>query len=498
MLALVRFRHLNVLWLVRALIVALPLAALLWLLRTNLIIAETRTLVYEPGEKPTVIRPASGSLEATLTDTGPLAWRLAGDELVFSVQAPRPLDRIRAEVYLHNTNQPSILFGAKQPNGTFDDQSIVRFALLDTLEWPRLAEKQQSLWQRPLAADGTGPTQFPSVEAFLQGSYDSRRVGVFGFNPLQFYRDDTYVPAREPVTFRHTLRGAHELYVYAADEDLSLTFDKVDLNRSVGADTVTIEVWRDGERVYHETAGDDGIESDNRDAGAPQTVRVRVPKVPAGLYRVLLKTDNEVLLRNLTFGQHRFAFSSHIFFADGPVYGGVFSPIELQTHGSELVVETPHEEGVQTFTVDEKKHELAAVKKTVTVMNPAGTGSRVRLSRGDVYVASQGLISIAPALNFYPQGAQVLSLSEPFDFNQVDYVFAGYRPRPTNGGVVARDTFRPEKIHHDGNVFTFKLQAPGLYAGRFQLEVEKIRVFFDAEPYGWRRAFNTVQKFFTG
>ena len=213
-----------------------------------------------------------------------------------------------------------------------------------------------------------------------------------------------YRPSTAPITINHTFRGSHQIYIYAALETIQFSFDKIDLNRYQGPETLTARIAR-VERLAAErptwlktvTVGDDGVTVAKGRRGKPQRVTLSLPADRPGVYLIDIVASEDVLISNVTSRQRLLAFNGRVFLAEGPAYAKTpFTPISLSTDGTRLAFSANHYPGRQNIEVNGATYALTNVRADQVADGLNGT-TTVRVSKGDAIFTSDGLIAVAPA-----------------------------------------------------------------------------------------------------
>ncbi|MEK7537373.1 MAG: hypothetical protein AAB619_00160, partial [Patescibacteria group bacterium] len=340
----------------KVVMVIVPLALLADLINQSIFITPTLSYMYRPGRATRAVSPTAPTTLIRTADAK-LRWRVTTDNFPFKVIIPRLIEAVRVRVRLQPGTQSYIALNAKAKTDG-DYSTIVSSAALDNLDWKHVSDGTMTLWMRDKRVSeekivtGTGKKaktktvttertlkQYASINDFRSAPPDLNTVATAGYDRLAFASIPNYRPSSSPITLNHTFRGSHQFYVYAANENLRLSFDKIDLNRQPGADTLTVRVARadqltsDSRRwLKTVTVADDGHTGPKGPRGAAQRVELTLPMVTAGTYFVEIATSEDVMFTNLTSAQRHLAFAGRVFLAEGPAYGEPsFQPVQLVT-----------------------------------------------------------------------------------------------------------------------------------------------------------------------
>ena len=502
---------------VKVIMVIVPLALLADLINQSIFITPTLSYMYRPGRATRAVSPTAPTTLIRTADAK-LRWRVTTDNFPFKVIIPRLIEAVRVRVRLQPGTQSYIALNAKAKTDG-DYSTIVSSAALDNLDWKHVSDGTMTLWMRDKRVSeekivtGTGKKaktktvttertlkQYASINDFRSAPPDLNTVATAGYDRLALASIPNYQPRSSPITLNRTFRGNHQLYVYAANEDLRLAFDKIDLNRQAGADTMTVQVARadqltNDSRTWLKTitVADDGNAGPKGPRGAAQRVDLAIKNVPAGTYLVDITATEDVVFNNLTSAQHNLAFNGRVFLAEGPAYGEPsFQPVQLVTSGSSLSFAANHDQGKQTLTVAGKKFNLKELKVNQTASGLSGP-TAFEIAKGDATVLSDGLIAIAPA-ELIPDGVHPVDVAGAPDLTPYDYIIAKYQPRPAGDkkDIVVDRTYNLNDLGLATKTLTFSIASPGLKASDAQLGLRDIRVTLIRGPFPWNKIWQKL------
>ncbi len=496
-------------------ILVAPIVLLAWLANQRFMFTPTITVTYRAGTKPGAVQPETGNIIRTYNSN----WLLK-DSLDFKVRIPRLVESVRIRASLVNRNQPIIRLVATGSDEAGDQSRLIRHQVLDSLDWNRIDNQALHLWQRPdrdvieTSAGPNGETvervvgqtpvrQSGTVEEFLGDLPPAQAFATVELDPFAFSFVPNYQPALAPITIPHAFRGTHTLYVYAANEDLRLRFEKIDLNRETGPDPLTILVRsvsldpNNRTLLMRKTIQDDGRETDDNQHGRPQPVDVVLPDLPPGMYRIELQASDDVLVRNLLSDQHYLVFAGRVFFADGPTYAGSspdFRRFQIRTSQSALKFKTKHPEGQQAIVSGQQRIELTGVGPAVELRD-LQPDVPVELERADVIVDGPGMIAVGPArLPESPPAA----FGDGGSLDAYDYILSSYFPKRTTGRVVVDETFELRRLLLTTNDLHFQLELPGLRAADRRLELRTISATLRRGAFPWGKIPEKIRSLFNG
>ncbi|MBI5467359.1 MAG: hypothetical protein HY975_04080 [Candidatus Kerfeldbacteria bacterium] len=480
----------------KTLIVLLAASAFFRLLNDHALLWPTATYTYHPGERGRVISPAQPTSLVKTADAN-IVWKLTRDAFPFTVVTPYALKDIRIRATLHLGTQSTVYMTAQgQAGGTLS--TLVRSRYLDTLEWPHVTDGTTTVWMRPPTASHA-VSAYRSVADFRAAPPSPHTIGVVGLDRLAYASIRDYQPETTTQAFGHTFRGTHELYVYAANETLHLTFDKADLNREVGADQALVRVARADTMTSAGTTwlktvrvSDDGNTTGNGKPGVSQPVVVEIPKAAPGVYHVEIITTGDVLLKHLQTRQRYSAFTGTVVLAEGPTYGTPFTPTTIMTEGQRVGLAPVHEQAKQTVTVAGKNLKLTQVKVEQEVKNLKGV-TTVTIPKDDVTVTGDGLL-VFDGFRLLPDTARALDINVTPNTAGIDYIVARYTLH--SGDVVHVDQTYPfDELRLQGKSAQFSLIAPGVQSGG-TIGLTNLRATLHRGAFPWAKISEKVKSLF--
>lgn len=484
-------------------LLVIPLGLGLWLLHQNLFLGRSTTFSFYPGRLGALIQPADPrSLSGTLRENGKLEWDIASDVTDFVVRPFRSARTIKTQLHLLNTNQPLILFSGVLPSGRDYRTTLVYWKFFNEFTWAHTSNDTVTLWQRPYrtvikqdsrtrgSVEQIEPVrQYQDYQQFLQDPPDPARIGVYGVDAYSFYHVKDYQPQSDELQLSHSLRGSHSLSVYAENETVRMSFDKLDLNRAAGEDTVLVSVTKGGVTIAQTKVGDDGNTLANSRVGRPQKVTIEAPNSESGVYEVAIITNEDVLIRNLTSPQRKLSFMKRVFLADGPEYtpGTAFQPVKMSTNAMEIQLEAIHSKGLQSVQYGNTHRAIPKIRQPVSLSLPGGPNEIV-IERGDLNVTVDSSISLEPFELFTPAKARIFPLVAQPSLEQYDYIVSSYNPASSSSSLITiNKKFSGPTLDATDRSTRFRLHTPGLQSGRNQLELKSVRVHLQPFPVNWSR-----------
>lgn len=490
-----------------------------FLLNHHIFFTPELSYAYRPGQTPKIVVPDNPSTVVQTADKS-ARWRLTSDAFPFNVTFPRLVPSVHITAKLRNINQPLVMFLAKGNEKVGDMQTVVHADVLEKLDWGKVSADGLTLWMRDQRIIEDKKTsivggnkvegkktetlpvrQYTTVPEFLSDPPQAARVASSGLNPMLLTKVTDYQSRLGSLTITSALRGSHRIFLYAANEDIRVSFDVQDLNWAAGPDNVVVKLGRvDQINDRHSTwmtthtLRDDGMLEPTKKRSSLRFVEVTLPAATPGVYVLDIQTTHDILIKNLTTSQQRFAFSKHLYVADGPIYGAgqVFSSIPVVTNGTYVKLAPNHEPGKQDVRINGKTHRLSTLRFDTHIDLPDPETS-FSIDKGDIVVTTDGLITIKPADLIDGRGMQPLDLSGTPNLEGVDYVLAAYVPHGDQPDLAVNESYDLNELLYVKNNLRFVFNAPGLRALDGQLGLEEIRATFQRGPFPWDKVWKKLK-----
>ncbi len=292
---------------------------------------------------------------------------MAADQVSFSLETPYDhLSRLTFQVEYGGDPEELGLGLVNPADGKMIYEPLHNKSLND-LGWPAVSDGSTTLFQRSGAF--VNPLDF--VNALYASSDEffnlpGNQVAFYGY-PL----DPVYIGldakrANEGSFIRHAFRGKHALLVYTDGEPLDLRFNYRDLNWQDGSDGMNISVFLGSSLVHAQAVPDDGnISADGKPSD--REIRLNVPDLAPGVYRVALSCGDDVIISDIISGQKYISFAENVFLADNEIYGTPSKNAVLFTNAKVLNAQAWYPATLQSLLLNGQ--EEFSINKTDTVFS---------------------------------------------------------------------------------------------------------------------------------
>ena len=465
----------------RLFLVGLLVLLFLFLADTNLAIdgtLEIRKAVNKTSPYVSRLLPDERTGELYRDSEG--VWRepVIADPTYFTLTAPRNFERVDLELVFDPEDIPVVEVGLLM-NADSEQYHLkpVYHRLLEELDWPQVREGDVVLYDRL--------GRYETLADFLVDPPPLSEIASYHYAFNRPYVLPGYVPSRQEQKIDVSLRGTHEFLTYIEDEELRFAFEYMDMNRTLGADEVTVLVFdRAGELVASKKHADDGNEYADARGSESRAIEVRA-NVPDGVYKVILKTNRDVFFRSIRTSQQKMVFLNEVFFGDEVGYQDATRPRELWTDAKEMTFETPHAEGVQEIVVGRS---IVDLREPLTPLRAEVRGEGlvpVRAPHGNVFVRGAGHYVLSESHYFNPDPVR-LSWNTDLEALGITAVIATYTPPGREGdalvGMVGFDTMGAPKVR---DAWKFVLSLPGIYEHKGGIELVETRAILHRAPTTW-------------
>jgi len=344
---------------------------------------------------------------------------------------------------------------------------------LENLTWNKVTNRGISLWQKE--------SPFTSFDAFVKNPPKDKIISTYFVDPASLFMN-TANGADATASITTTLRGSHTLYTTVTKKPFILTVYKQDANGYIGADTLSIQVYKGSEKLAEQTIPDDGITLANSLTATPQKAEVRIDNPDLGVYKIVLKDNSngaDVRITSVAVNQPKLVIAS-------PIFPMGSTPATLFTNSSVVQMVTYHLKSVQTVRLDDrfKLDVLKENQKYAFHLDEPATGSaNVRdlhtliLPLNDLILSGDGFFAVTRDAYFNPQAVKTVDVTKISNIEIADYVVGRYAPVIKTGDWMEAQVFiDPKNIKVDADTLYFSLESPDLDASGGEITVDTLSI----------------------
>ena len=452
-------------------------------------------------------------LEDTEKDvSGRFFQKIIADPVYFDVKTPLHFQKAKVTVEFQKENQNIIELG-----GTVDynarnyilkplDNEVVNQLFLDK-NWNQKNDDGIILFQKKSAK------QFFSAEDALSNLDDYSKLALYNFPSNRKFTIPNYQPSEKYLEINKSMRGYHELYTFVKDEALDFTFLFQDINRHIGEDPVDIFVYFNNEPIKQFNLPDDGYKTEYDPSTLARELKVYIPDLAEGVYKIVINTNDDVFIRKIKTKQQYLTFINNLYLTDNKEYKHSFPDLVLEptivyTNGDKIYAQTTHVNGFQDLAIGDQTMSIAETHKQYFLEDLGEIKSRINerlvpiiAPVNDVKISTNALFSFSKEAFFDPNFINLKGRTKfDFDSEGIDYVIAKYQP-PKNeeGWFSAQQTFDLENFYYfNGNTLRFVISVPDIEQSKGFVKISKIKVELFRQPFTFFDLGKIFQKIISG
>lgn len=358
---------------------------------------------------------------------------------------------------------------------------------------PEPVKVEQELKKLNLGPYLETPLPYASIDDFLMKLPPVNQIARFQYDFADLVHLPGYTPAKKRTVSTVGLRGSHTVIAYVGEnENLDFRFGLRDYNRHADDDQLKVKVTR-GSRVAHESVfTDDGVSRADDSVSEPREFQLLLPTPGEGVYRIELKTTDDLFFTSIDTQQHRWYFDGHVYITDNEEYRKVypektFSPTRIISFGSSVRVRTAHVSSLQTIRVGTIPLPLEELH-TLHEVDSLGFTTTVTIPKNDVFIEG-GSFALSSRQYFSIKSLAPPNLDElrkPLD--DYDFIIAYYPARVTKNNLLEASAEAPgSKLVKRNGRYEFILNVPGLFENHRRLRLYELEVTLEGEPITLRK-----------
>lgn len=418
---------------------------------------------------------------------GTLVHKQSNDLIYFTTKMPYHFDTATVTITYKNPypdEDLSIGFQDKEGEWHYSTKNF-DIPLFNTLQWSRIGSNP-TLYQRD--------KRYTSVTDFLSHPPKDSIIGFYDLDTstIPSFRTviPNYSPQKEMTIIDTPLRGNQTLFAYVKNEPFIMKVTKQDLNWYEGIDPVSINIYKEGDLVYHADIPDDGVSNTSRKETPPQEIEIHNPGpgLPEpGVYKIVINAPGDTVIKKIETNLHKIVFQGPIFpVNNSAVYPQVTastSATTLYTNALSLSAQTYHPQSLQTIWVGNTPIRLTSTHNAQTI-TPQENLSTLTIPKNDVVINGLfGYFSLNPSEFFTPSPYFTMPISNPDDIDLVDYILTDYTlPGYENGWYVATKTFDLSSAAVQDGKLSWVIRAPGLKKNNRSILIKDVEVTLNKKP----------------
>lgn len=418
------------------------------------------------------------------------AAKVIGDPIYFSVFTPRTFDKAKLIItYKDNLKIDTPLIEA----GVLADKTVWRYNLqpIDNKALNYLG----ILWEKK-EADGKIIIQKEENYSNLSELESDLRTGglkgcslpiekclaVYNYTPEYSYRLANHQRSL-PITINKSLRGPHQFYLYSSGGPLylRLTFDY--LRQSDQPSPIEIILSSRSEIITSKNVPDEGVSLVPSENTEPEII-IEEKNLPAGVYKIDIKTSDDVLIKKIYSSLGKLAFINRIW-----PYGNTGDELNFYTDSEYLQVKLLNPASRQTIKFADQEFALTDtyLQTDLNVLSRKAI-KRVLLEKDDIILENNGVFSLTADSLFNPA---FIKVDRFFSVHSAPpYIIAKYqKPHEAEGFKTATAEFDMKGAYREKGRYNFMISIPGLKAEdniNDSLEIYEIKLEFSGRTL-WQK-----------
>ncbi len=466
--------------LIQGILVLIPLCLFVWLAHIELVPNGTFIVKH-------TVREVSPYVDALAPQDRVRDGEVIIDDPVFFFLHPhRHFDRVAFEIWFKNTTVPIIEFGGlRQTKPDAFDLQPFHNLLIDHLGWPSVQEGGLTLFQKKHTYD--------SLDAFYANPPARGKIALYKAEYQPTFRLTGYTPTTQSRTREVSLRGKHEFKTYIKNEPLDFRFEYMDMNRDEGADPITITLFdEENQPVADARAQDDEHTQGDSIPSSMKEIRLQVPGLSEGVYKVVMSAPRDVFFRKIHTTQQKLIFLHAIFLGDEIAYRALPNPTRLWSSSPQLRLQTRHASGVQEVMIGKNVFAIAEPYEMYVVETSGGLFP-IDVPKGDVEIFFDGPISLSKEEYFEPDPIAL----RPYvnvEEQGIEYVLTRYvPPRKEDDWFVQTVEVETADLVFEKQSWKFTFSTPDIRARGGEVLIKSINTTWTREPFAWKDMWRVLQ-----
>jgi hypothetical protein len=377
--------------------------------------------------------------------------KIIGDPVYFALRTPRRFSKVMLELKYRNESELPVIEA-----GVLVDKTVWRYNLqpienriIDQLAlvWDVTRKDSVMLLQKE--------KKFNSIDEFLNNLPDREEMALYNYDLKTEYVLPSYASSSEERVINYALRGSFEFYTYIKGEVLDFTFNFADLNQNKDHDPIDLYLYYDNQLLTSRHLDDNDLAIDNGEVSDRGEIKIKLGSLPEGVYKIELKVNDDIVTKKIITKQSKLAFINKVWLVNGD------KNISLYSDSNVLQAKIINPGSLQTIKAKEKELAISETYKQFSLKVATGT-YEIKIDKGDIILAGDGVFSFSPDDLFNPQFKKV---TLGFDINQegINYVLARYNiPKTEEEWKIAQAEFDLTRAYREFKKYNIILAIPGL------------------------------------
>lgn len=479
---------------IKIILILIPIITLAWLINRHYAFGGELVIKHDFSKKSAFISelyPSSRIKEISRDEQGRYYQSIINEPVYFDLKMPRTFDQAVIRIKYKNSDIPIWNLGVQQSpiEGQYllkpVENKILDQLIADKIHWSTLEYNETIVIQRNYAGKN-----YETVKDFLNNLPQSN-LAVYHYDLNQDYLISGYKKASNKTIINQSIRGSHQIYTYIKDEPLDFIFTVQDINRHSDSDNLKILVSQKDKIIYQTELSDDGYTEETGPATDKREVKIFLPSLAEGVYKIDLQTTDDLFIRRIETSQKFVVFKNKVYLAESDEYSGSFKgmetvPAAVYSNGKKIIAETSHMRSLQTLEIAGQPLDITKPHQKFKLVLPEIPNKEVYkiiAPKNDVMIITNGVLSFSSESFFDPL---VKAIDETTDVSgeEINYIVANYAsPEEDNDFKTAYIDFDLTKCYKQNNKIRFVFSIPEISDNR-EIQIYEIAVFLKGKSIG--------------
>ncbi len=407
---------------------------------------------------------------------------IIGDPVYFSLRTSRPFNQASVEIKYRHIKQDDPLYNSWNAPvieaGILVDNVVWRYDLepvenkiIDNiaLAWDSISENGTVLLQKE--------KKYNSIDEFLSSLPSLERVAVYNYDLDAPYLLSDYSSTSEESVVDIAFRGPYQFYTYLDGEELDYEFEFYDLNQNKDADEVNIFLYYEDRLIDFRKLEDDGIAVDSEKISDVKSVDFSLDNLPAGVYKIEVKTNDDIVTEKITTKQNKLAFINKLW-----IFNDDETNLSLFTDSKRVQVVTMNPDSLQKIQAGKTEIELSETYRQFDVEIEDASSTKFRevvMEKDGLILSGDGVFGFSEEGMINPKIVRV-DASLNIIGDDINYILAKYeKPKQVGDWRIGQIELDLTRSYREGQRYSFIISIPGLKLDddiEDGIEIEEIKV----------------------
>ncbi len=379
---------------------------------------------------------------------------IKGDPLYFSLYSPRNFDKLNLEIkFKANLDEKNPVIEA----GLLVNKDLWHYKLKPVYNY--WLEDYQNNWQELSVGD--------EIENILSKNCEdvpySLCLAQYNVNEdlPKFILDKKSSIIENDLS----LRGHHSFYLYLKDSDLDLKLQAEKISLNLEDSSIELDIYSNNSLILSQMFNEEEFSN----------ISVYLAAMPEGIYRVDLKTNDNIVFNNILVNSSILSFRHRLW-----LYSSLDRNINLVSDSKVLQVKVQEPSAYQTLIFNDQEIKLNELYRQYEIINSDNNSHyNITLESGGLLLETPGVLAFDSQYLFNPNYSQLNRYYQ----KQAKFVLFNYQKvsRLDDNYFLAELEFDLSGVYREDNKYSLIISIPGLRAednNDNNLEIKNIKAKF--------------------